>query len=334
MPWIALADTPTPITELPAPPAFPGRLFAKRDDLTSTLFGGNKVRKFEYLLADAERHGARALVTMGGIGSNQALAAALHGRARHHTVELSLVRQPVTEAVRRTARGIAASGARVRYAASFAGGVYNARRAVRARRRAGDRPYYIPLGATNSLGTLGYVTAALELARQVAEGECPPLDCLFVAAGTCGTAAGLIVGGRLAGLRTRVVAVRVAHPAITTRALLLWHTRRTAALLARLAPRAPRLRFRWSDITVVGADAGAGYGRVTAEAERAIEWAGPYLALEPTYTGKAMAACLDRCGSQARDHTVLFWNTHNASDYRTASGFDGLPNRLQRLFRE
>lgn len=292
------------------------------------------MRKFEYLLADAERRGAHALVTMGGIGSNQALAAALHGRARRHPVELSLVRQPVTDAVRRTARGIAASGARVRYAASFAGGVYNARRAVRARRRAGDRPYYIPLGATNALGSLGYVSAGLELARQIADGECPSPDCLFVAAGTCGTAAGLLVGCRLAGLGTRVVAVRVAHPAITTRAMLLWQARRTAALLARLVPEAPHMRFAWSDITVAEADTHAGYGYVTPEALRAIEWADAYLALEPTYTGKAMAACLARCGSRAPDHTVLFWNTHNASEYRTAAGYDGLPDRLQRLFQE
>lgn len=268
---------------------------------------------------------------MGGIGSNQALAAALHGRARRHAVELSLVRQPVTDAVRRTARGIAASGARVRYAASFAGGLVNARRAVRARRRAGERPYYLPLGATNALGSLGYVSAGLELGRQIADGSCPPPDCLFVAAGTCGTAAGLLVGCRLAGLATRVIAVRVAHPAITTRALLLWRTRRTAALLARLVPRAPRLRFGWGDVTVIGADAGAGYGRPTPQAERAIDWARPYLPLEPTYTGKALAACLDHCGSQSGDHPVLFWNTHNSSDFGTAPGFDGLPDRLQRL---
>lgn len=334
VPWIALADTPTPITELPAPAGFRGTLFAKRDDLTSALFGGNKVRKFEYLLADAERRGARSLVTMGGIGSNQALAAALHGRARRHAVELSLVRQPVTDAVRRTARGIAASGARVRYAASFAGGIYNARRAVRARRRAGQRPYYIPLGATSALGSLGYVSAGLELAHQVADGVCPPPDCLFVAAATCGTAAGLLLGCRLGGLSTQVVAVRVAHPAITTRALLLWQARRTAALLARLVPSAPRLRIGWSDVSVIGADAYARYGRVTPESQRALEWARPHLALETTYTGKALAACLDRCGAGARDHTVLFWNTHNSSDFGTAPGFDGLPDRLQRLFKE
>ncbi len=334
VPWIALADTPTPVTELPAPDGFLGRLFAKRDDLTSAVFGGNKVRKFEYLLADAERRGARSLVTMGGIGSNQALAAALHGRARRHAVELSLVRQPVTDAVRRTARGIAASGARVRYAASFAGGMYNARRAVRARRRAGDRPYYLPLGATNALGSLGYVSAGLELGRQIEDGVLPSPDCLFVAAGTCGTAAGLLVGCRLAGLGTRVVAVRVAHPAITTRALLLWRARRTAELLTWLAPSAPRLRFGWTDITVIGADAYARYGRVTPESQRALEWARPHLALDTTYTGKALAACLERCESRARDHTVLFWNTHNSSDFGTAPGFDGLPDRLQRLFQE
>src|SRR5215467_13667010 len=88
VPWVPLADTPTPIGELPAPPGFGGRLFVKRDDRTSTRFGGNKVRKFEYLFADAERQGSETLVTLGGIGSNQCLGTTLHGRARGHAVEV------------------------------------------------------------------------------------------------------------------------------------------------------------------------------------------------------------------------------------------------------
>jgi D-cysteine desulfhydrase len=331
VPWIALADTPTPITELPAPAGFRGRLFAKRDDLTSTLFGGNKVRKFEYLLADAERHGAQPLVTMGGIGSNQALAAALHGRARGHAVDLSLVRQPVTEGVRRAVRGMVAAGAQIRYADSKLGGLRNVRRALRDRRRAGEHPYYFPFGATNALGALGYVSAALELAGQVRDGVCPQPDSLFVAAGSCGTAAGLLAGIRLAGLPTRLIAVGVVYPSFRTRALVLWHANRTTALLSRLVPSTPRLRFSWRDLTVLGDYLGAGYGHATAAAQRALDWARPHLMLETTYTGKALAACLDHCGPSACEHAVLFWNTHNASQFPMAAGFDGLPDRLRAL---
>ena len=331
VPWIALADTPTPVVELPAPAGFAGRLFAKRDDLTSPRFGGNKVRKFEYLLADAERLGARALVTAGGIGSNQCLAAALHGRARGHGVQLSLVRQPVSDRVRDALRGMAAAGARIRYAGTMPGALANVRRALREERRAGAHPYFLPFGATNALGTLGYVSAGLELAAQVREGLCPQPDCQLVAAGTCGTAAGLLVGMRLAGMNSRVVAVGVVHRAWLTRMLILWYANRAAALLARLDATIPRMRFGWGDVDVVGDQLGPGYGHITPAAGRAVEWARPHLSLETTYTGKALASLLEPRGALARARVVLFWDTQNSSSFPMASTVDDLPNRLRDL---
>ena len=331
MPWVALVDAPTPIVELPGPEGFGGRLFVKRDDRSSTRFGGNKVRKFEYLLADAERLGAQTLVTIGGIGSNQCLAATLHGRARGHSVELSLMRQPVTESVRSAVRGMVAGGARIRYADTLAGALRNVRRALREGRRAGTRPYYLPFGATNAVGALGYVSAGLELAAQVRDGVCPQPDCQLVAAGTCGTAAGLLVGMRLAGMPIRVVAVGVVHGAWVTRVLILWHANRTAALLARLDSTAPRMRFGWGDVDVVGNQLGPGYGHATAAGSRAVRWSQPHLTLETTYTGKALASLLDLQGPLARARAVVFWDTQNSSPYPVAPTLDSLPGRLQVL---
>ena len=331
MPWIALADTPTPIVELPAPAGYAGRLYVKREDRTSTRFGGNKVRKLEYLLADAERLGAETLVTIGGIGSNQCLAATLHGRARGLSVELSLMRQPVTDGVRRAVKGMVAGGARIRYADTLVGALGNVRRALREGRRAGARPYYLPFGATNAIGALGYVSAGLELAAQVREGVCPPPDCHLVAAGTCGTAAGLLVGTRLAGLNTRVVAVGVVHPAWLTRVLTLWYANRTAALLRHLDSAMPRMRFGWGDVEVVGDQLGAGYGHDTIAGSRAVRWSQPHLTLETTYTGKALAALLVPRGLLARARVVLFWDTQNSSPFPMAPTFDQLPERLREL---
>lgn len=331
VPWVALADTPTPIAELPAPPGFGGRLFAKRDDLTAPLYGGNKVRKFEYLLADAERDGAETLVTLGGIGSNQCLAATLHGRARGHAVELSLMRQPVTDGVRRALQGMVAAGARIRYADSMLGALRNERRAMRDSRRAGEHPYHIPFGATNALGALGYVAAALELAEQVRAGACPEPDVQLVAAGTCGTAAGLLVGMRLAGMKSRLIAVGVVHRSLLTRALILWYAKRTAALLSRLDASTPRLRFGSGDVTVAGDQLGDGYGHATVAARRAVDWARPHLALETTYTGKTLAVLLEPHGPLARAPVVLFWNTQNSAPFPIAAGTDHLPERLREL---
>ncbi len=331
MPWAAIAATPTPVAELPAPAGFGGRLFAKRDDLTSPLYGGNKVRKFEYLLADAERGGAHTLVTLGGIGSNQCLAATLHGRARGHAIELSLIWQPLTDGVRRALQGMVAAGARIRYADSMVGALVNEQRAMRESRRAGTDPYHIPFGATNALGALGYVAAALELAEQVRAGACPEPDVQLVAAGTCGTAAGLLVGTRLAGLNSRLVAVGVVHRSLLTRALILWYANRTAALLSRADPATPRMRFGSGDVTVAGDQLGDGYGHATAAAHSAVEWAQPYLALETTYTGKTLASLLQPHGPLAGARVVLFWNTQNSSPFPTATSTDHLPERLREL---
>lgn len=320
VPWRSLATLPTPVEELPSPPGFRGQLYVKRDDLTSALYGGNKIRKFEYLLAQAAQSGARTLVAVGGMGSNQALAAALHGRALGFSVELSLAWQPVTEGVRRNLGGMIAAGARLHYSKTTIGAVWNVSRIVRRLRRNDGAPFALPVGATSARSSLGYVSAALELARQVQDGMLPEPDRIFVAAGSCGTAAGLAVGCRLAGLKSRVTAVRIAGPMLTNPLLLIREARRVAALVG--------VPVGWRSGTMAGGYAGARYGAPTAEAEAAIAWAAPRLSLETTYTGKALAACLDACRTAAGGETLLFWNTYNSAPFAQADRLDGVPARL------
>jgi D-cysteine desulfhydrase len=321
---------PTPVEELALPTAGLSsvRLFVKRDDLTSSLYGGNKVRKFEYLLAEAEAAGATALVTVGGIGSNQGLAAALHGRARGMAVELSLVWQPVTAGVRRNLRGMIAAGARLHYARTTLGALWNAARSARELRRAGAKVFRVPIGATSPRASLGYVVAALELAGQIRAGVIPEPDRIFVAAGSCGTAAGLLAGCRLGGLRSRVVPVRIAERSVTNAPLLKWEARRVLALLAQVDRAAARIRIGWRDVQLVGGYAGARYGAPTPEALAAVAWAAPRLALETTYTGKALAACLDATRAARKDETILFWNTFNSAPFAMADAWEGLPPAL------
>ncbi len=270
---------------------------------------------------------------MGGIGSNLGIATALHGRARGLAVELSLSWQPVTDGVRRNLRGMLAAGARVHYADSMLQAVWNARRVVRRLFREGAAPFLLPIGATSAWSSLGYVAAGLELAAQIRAGLLPMPDRLYVAAGSCGTAAGLIVGCRLAGLTSRVVAVRIAQRTLTNTPLLLWETKRVAALLGDLDASA-RVRLAKHDVELVGGYAGSRYGAPTPEAEAALAWAGQRgggrLTLETTYTGKALAACLDACRhSQAGEETILFWNTFNSAPFALADSDEGLPPALR-----
>jgi 1-aminocyclopropane-1-carboxylate deaminase/D-cysteine desulfhydrase-like pyridoxal-dependent ACC family enzyme len=333
LPWQPLADVPTPVEPWPAPPGMRrGTLYVKRDDLTARLYGGNKVRKLEHLLAEAALREARSLVTIGGIGSNQALATALHGRALGFAVELSLFDHPVTAQVKANLLGDIAAGACIRHAPDITGCLLNARRAFVARTQAGERPYFISVGGSTRLGNTGFVTAGLELAAQLRAGALPVPDAIFIAAGSCGTVAGLIAGLKLAGLSSRVFAVRTAEALFSNRAIVTAYAADVLRFLHSLDPTIPNLNVTGGDFELVGNYLGAAYAAPTPAARAAVDWAAAHVPLETTYTGKALAACLDYCAGPGRDHNVLFWNTFNSQPFARAAGPERLPASLQALF--
>ncbi len=333
LPWQPLAELPTPVQAWPAPPGMRrGTLYVKRDDLTSPLYGGNKVRKLEHLLAEAELRGAKSLVTLGGIGSNQALATALHGRARGFAVELSLFDHPVSEQVKANLLGDVEAGAHIRHARGIVGCLANARRAFTARVQAGERPYFISVGGSTRLGNAGFVSAGLELAAQLRAGALPVPDAIFIAAGSCGTVAGLIAGLKLAGLSSRVVAVRTAEPVFCNRAVITAYAADVLRYLRSLDRAIPQLALTGEEFELAGDYLGPAYGASTPAARAATDWAAAQVPLETTYTGKALAACLDYCAGPGRDRNVLFWNTFNSRPFARAASPQRLPPSLQALF--
>ncbi len=335
LPWMPLGTFPTPVELLVTSPGDgkkQTRLYAKRDDLSSPLYGGNKVRKLEHVLAEAQLLGARSLLTVGGLGSNQCLATAIHGARLGMKTDLCLFDQPITEHVRQNLLGDAAAGARFVYAGSYVGTAVAGIRRYLARRGEDVRPYYIPPGATSPLGDIGYVSAAFELAEQVRSGALSEPDTLFVPAGSCGTAAGLILGLKLAGLRTRVMAVRVSEPIVVHAPRIRSLALQTLEALRDLDPAVPAVEISTDDFTVVTEYLGDGYGAPTEAARDAVTWAAPLFPQETTYTGKTLAACLDHVrGKTARGTTVLFWNTLNSAPVATASPA-ALPPELRFVF--
>jgi 1-aminocyclopropane-1-carboxylate deaminase/D-cysteine desulfhydrase-like pyridoxal-dependent ACC family enzyme len=344
LPWRPLGSLPTPVEELPVSPGAAsstgssatrrpgtGRLFVKRDDRSSARYGGNKPRKLEYLLAEASLRRAGTLVTLGAIGSNHALATTLHGRALGFEVWLALHNQPVTPHVTANLMGMLHAGARIRHAGSPAGGLLAARQACAEQSRTGARPYFIMPGGTMRLGNVGHVSAALELARQVSAGELPAPDCIFVAAGTCGTVAGLLVGLQLAGLPSRLMAVRVYEPFLANALAIGAYAADLGRYLRRLDPAIPEIDNHRDRLVMVTDHLGAGYGMPTAAALDAVEQASPHVRLETTYTAKAFAACLEYCRSAGRDQNVLFWHTWNSAPFATTTDPSGLPESLTRV---
>jgi D-cysteine desulfhydrase len=281
-------------------------LWIKRDDQSGVLYGGNKVRKLELLLGDALARGRDRVLTFGAYGSHHCLATATYARSLGLDVRLALTPQPLTEHVLDDlilSHATGASLTRVPRLLSFADPVW---------RRQSLPGEVIPLGGSSVLGTVGYVEAALELAEQIAAGELPKPDRIFVAAGTCGTVAGLALGLELAGLDCTVVAVRVV-PSATTNLFRIRRLREGAACLlhaAGVSTATPRATVR---VELDPKELGPGYGVETPAARAAMQrFRAHGIELETTYTGKTAAALLRRAG--ARGDRVLYWNTFSSVD--------------------
>ena len=309
---LSLANLPTPIKHLSS---LGDNLYLKQDNLTSDLYGGNKTRKLEFLLAEAKRADAQTVVTMGGIGSNHLLATALHARTQGIRTVGVVFPQPETDSVKRNLSADRGAGCELVFIPSkYLLPAYVAKTLLSLRRREGKKPVLIPGGGSNSLGVLGFVNAALELADQIKAGDLPEPESIFIAYGTGGTAAGLSLGLQLAGLKTRVVAVRVIDRLIANRPRLMMLTSSTAHYLTSRGDQTARPASIGKNLEIRQGYIGPGYGHPTEEAERAVElfMKEEGVKLEFTYTGKAAAAFLAE--AKATTAPLLFWNTYSTAD--------------------
>ena len=292
-----------------------GEIWLKDDGVFGGPWGGNKVRKLEWVLADARRKRRRTIFTAGALGTNHGLATAVYAREQGLRAVLALVDQPLDAHVRRQIERIERSGARV----------YRTRGTIRTVAllplmlgahtdwRRLRPPYFLTVGGSSALGTLGYVEAALELAGQVARAELPRPRQIVVALGSGGTAAGLALGLALADLDTDLIAVQVNDRVPRDERRIIRLAQRARRLLERRGGNPPQVAIG-RRLRVENRWLGAGYGHPTAEAERAQELARlERLDLEPVYTAKTMAALLGmRARGELGEGPVLYWHTYNA----------------------
>ena len=274
-------------------------------------WGGNKVRKLEWIMGEARRRGTRTLFTVGGIGTHWGLAAALYGREHGLRTMLGLVDQPVDDHVREQLARLEASVRTCTAIATPVGSAGCPGLIASAALRDRKLPWYLPAGGSNEFGALAYVDTALEIAAQVHAGELPEPATVVTAVGSGGTAAGLALGLRLAGLRTRVLGVVVNDMFPLTAPVIVRLANRTADLLRErgavldLPPLVP------GDVTMRADWLGTTYGDPTPASTTAVEDAATRgLTLEPVYTGKALAAVRDLVGTVTLPEPVLWLNTH------------------------
>jgi 1-aminocyclopropane-1-carboxylate deaminase/D-cysteine desulfhydrase-like pyridoxal-dependent ACC family enzyme len=305
IPSVPLAPQPTPVEELERLREvlrLDARLLVKRDDAIAFAFGGNKVRKMRFVAAAARAAGADTLITTGGIQSNHARVTA--AAAARLGMRCVLVVNGVSPD-RPSANALLDRllGAEILYVASRDERAPAMDRASEDVRRAGGKPYVIPLGASTPLGAAAFVAAIAELATQI-----DPPDVIVHSTSSGGTQAGLVAGCALAGWRTHVIGISAddSSHSLTTQIRGLFPG---LADLLRVEAR----RLHAYDVEVDDRFVGEGYGVPTDASREAIELLARSEAvfLDPTYTAKAMAGLIARAraGEFPRGTTVLFWHT-------------------------
>lgn len=287
---LSLARLPTPLVHLPRTSAVLGvELYFKRDDLTGVELSGNKVRKLEFLLAEARAQGADTIITCGGAQSNHCRAAALAAAGLGLRTVLLLrtadpARPPAPVGNLILDR---LAGAEIVWitAAEYARRDQIFEREVARLRGAGRVPYVIPEGGSNALGAWGYVAAAEELAADVAALRPAPTTIVY-ACGSGGTGAGLVIGARWLDFASKGIRVAGFNVTDTSEHFVAAIHAITAAFDER---HGTGTRIAQSEIEIIDGYVGAGYGKAD-PAELALirdiaRREG--ILLDPVYSGRA-----------------------------------------------
>lgn len=321
---LRLARLPTPVQRVEGLDVGGAEVWVKRDDASSELYGGGKVRKLEWVLANPPFDGDGPIVSVGGVGSHHLVALALFLRQQGRSLHALTFTQELTPHVRENLAVLVSSGVRLWNVPSRTR-LPLAWLAYHVWRRPERMGVSMAAGASTAYGCLGFVEAGLELAAQVDAGRLPMPRTIFVTAGSAGASAGLALGLALAGRAVRLHLVSsverwafnglmyrrmlgMAHRALVRHGLPASHAAGGAAgLLARAG-------VEW---VIDHSQVGGGYGVPTDAATRALEDAAAEgLRLETTYTAKCVAGMRRALAERPVEGPVLFWNTHGCNDLR------------------
>ena len=313
-PRLGLADLPTPLEPMKRLTAHLGgpRLWVKREDATGLGFGGNKLRKLDYVLHEALANGADTIVSGSVVQSNSqrqvAAVAAKLGLACYLAVYHGRVDAPTAEY--KTSGNAFLNrlfGAHL-HDVPWTGDRNAAIRTLVADLEAsGCKPYFLPYGVSNALGAVGYASTIAEIEAQSAHAGFRP-SAIVHCTGSAGTQAGLVAGAAVAMPDTRIVGIDIDAEPARVRADVVTFAREAADLLD--AP------FDEAVVDVVAGHAGPAYGVPHEATIEAIRLAGRLeaLVLDPVYSGKGLAGliALISGGRWRNDEDVIFLHTGGA----------------------
>ena len=302
IPSIRIAHLPTPVEALPRLTAELGgpTLLVKRDDLTGLAFGGNKIRKLEYLLAEARANGAQTVITTGAVQSNHCRQTAAACARLGFSCILVLSGEKPTTASGNLLLDQLFNAELVWTSTEERNQMLNT--TFQNAWDAGRRPYLVPYGGSNTTGATAFVYAIQELLTQ----RYTP-DWIVFASSSGGTQAGLVAGVKLYGFKGKVLGISVDEPADVLKERVATLATSTTDVLGEKAI------ILAQDILVSDKYLGAGYGILGIPEIEAIHLFARTegLLLDPVYTSRAAAGMIDLInqGYFKSDETVLFWHT-------------------------
>ena len=307
IPRLHFAHLPTPIEELPRLTKALGgpRILVKRDDQTGLAFGGNKTRKLEFLVAEAQDQGAGMLISGGAMQSNHcrqtAAAAARFGLDCILVLTGELPEKPSANLLLDNLFGVKVVAVPDRndrdriLQETFDNAVAD-----------GKKPYLVPYGGSSPTGALGYAFAVEEFMKQIVHA-----DWILFGTSSGGTHAGLVLGQRVFGYKGRVLGISIDE----SEEWLQTHVSKLASDASEKL--GERIEFTPAEVLANADYCGAGYGVLTEAEREAVNLFAKYegLLLDPVYTGRAAAGMIDliRKGFFKKDETVLFWHTGGQS---------------------
>ena len=313
IPRTHFAHLPTPIEEMPRLSEALGgpRLLIKRDDQTGLAFGGNKTRKLEFLVAEAQEQGAKTLISGGAMQSNHcrqtAAAAAKYGFECTLVLTGELPAKPSANLLLDELFGAKIVPVPDRkdrdriLQETFDNAVAD-----------GKKPYLVPYGGSSPTGALGYAFAVEELINQIrtlsfSKTRSSEVDWIIFGTSSGGTHAGLVLGQRVFGFQGKVLGISIDE----SEEWLKEHVSKLATDAGEKM--GERIQFTPADVLANADFCGAGYGVLTDAEREAVKLFAKYegLLLDPVYTGRAAAGmiALIRKGFFKKDETVLFWHT-------------------------
>lgn len=313
---VPLAFLPTPLEELSRLREALGvncpRLFIKRDDQTGLATGGNKVRKLEFSMGDALSKGADTVITTGATQSNHCRQTAASA-AKLGLKSILLLRGDEPETINGNLLLDKLLDADIRWSKKKehpAGEIDSMLEQIAAEEREkGNKPYIIPLGASNPVGALGYI-AGMEEAHQQLEEMNIKIDRIVFLSGSGGTHAGMLLGAKL--LNMPVVLDGILNSGFET-----MPTRLANLINETIKHYGFDVSVTESDIHLHQSAGTHGYGVITAIEKEALHLMAKHegIILDPVYTGRALAGLIKniRDGRYAKDETILFWHTGGTS---------------------